>query len=283
MKFSVASVCVRELTPRELIEAMVPLGYKAVEWRLSAPDHRSRCSISHDDLPQGARTVIDLAHQRGIETLSLTSYYSANQYDQLAQLAEYASDLGVPAVRIWSGRYDRSRTFLEQIDQCRKALARLAEPARRHSVRFCVEIHNNQLAFSANWARRLLEGLPPAFFGIIFDVANLHIEGYEPYRPALEIVGEYLAWTHIKDVVWERPEQADPDREYAWQLKMAPVGQGMVNYRDFLLALKVMDLDPWLSLEEFTDRPFRQKATEAKAYFERLQEEISTDVPSQQA
>lgn len=97
-------------------------------------------------------------------------------------------------------------------------------------------------------AERLVHGLDPAAVGVIYDVGNLVVEGFEDPRVGLGVLGPYLAHVHLKNAAWR---VVDGEWESYW----APLDAGIVDIRSFLQLLKSTGYAGWVSLEDLsTDR-----------------------------
>jgi sugar phosphate isomerase/epimerase len=90
---------------------------------------------------------------------------------------------------------------------------------------------------------------------VIHDAGNMVFEGFESYRMGLEVLGPYLAHVHLKNARWS-PAGSRADGTIRWAAAFAPLGEGSVDVRELLRALRAVGYDGWISFEDFsTDRP----------------------------
>ncbi len=85
-------------------------------------------------------------------------------------------------------------------------LAWAVDRARELGVKVLVELHHRTITASASAALRLVDGLDPAHVGVIHDLGNLVIEGQEDALAGFQLLGDYLAHVHVKNVAW-RPHR----------------------------------------------------------------------------
>jgi sugar phosphate isomerase/epimerase len=74
------------------------------------------------------------------------------------------------------------------------------------------------------------------------------IEGREDCRMGLEILGDYLAYVHVKNCVW-RPSGG------RWCHQWAALREGMVDWPDTVAALKACGYEGYLSVENLYQVP----------------------------
>lgn len=94
---------------------------------------------------------------------------------------------------------------------------------------------------------------------INFDPANMILYGSGQPIEALRKVGRFVRSVHCKDAKWA----ANPGKEWGAEV---PVGQGDVNFEQFLATLKEIGYDGPLTIErEIPQEPARQKAEISQA------------------
>ncbi|NLY01801.1 MAG: sugar phosphate isomerase/epimerase [Rhodopirellula sp.] len=94
---------------------------------------------------------------------------------------------------------------------------------------------------------------------INFDPANMILYGSGQPIEALRKVGRFVRSVHCKDAKWA----ANPGKEWGAEV---PVGQGDVNFEQFLATLKDIGYDGPLTIErEIPQDPARQKAEISQA------------------
>jgi sugar phosphate isomerase/epimerase len=98
-------------------------------------------------------------------------------------------------------------------------------------------------------------------------------EGYENYRLGLEMLGEYLAHVHVKNARWF-PRKYREDKSVEWMCDASPVHKGIADIRELFRALKAVNYDDWITIEDFsTERPLEDRLQENLAFLKRVSAE----------
>jgi len=131
-------------------------------------------------------------------------------------------------------------------------------------------LHHRTIVASASAALRLVDGLDPAHVGVIHDIGNLVIEGFEDPRYAFELLGPYLAHVHVKNVAWHRTGTR-PDGSARWIEEWAPLREGQADLGAYLAALTGHGYDGWVTVEDFsTVVPLEQRTQDNLNYLRGL-------------
>ena len=133
----------------------------------------------------------------GLEFSALGGYVPPTRRADAERMLAATAALGAGRVRIAGLKVEPGQTYREAFAACREHWEWVEDKARQYGVQALVELHHETLTPSASAARRLLEGLDPAYVGVIHDIGNLVIEGWEEH--GLDLLGEYLAHVHVKN------------------------------------------------------------------------------------
>lgn len=240
MKLAVFTVVMGEYDPAGVAAELAALGYDGVEWRAHPDFH-----VRPQTLPQAAGEVAALTRQAGLEVPSLGTYVRVDEVSYLEDCCRAAVAMGCPSVRIALREdYDGSQPYAEMLAQARQVLAGAEPLLRRYGVRGLLETHHASIVESASGTRRLLEGFSPEVFGVIFDPANMIIAGKESWPMAVDVLGEYLAHVHVKNISWRR------DKAGAWQWHYDTLADGMVDWPEVIGALGRAGYEGYLSVED---------------------------------
>src|SRR5690349_7728057 len=117
--------------------------------------------------------------------------------------------LGAKSIRIGFPAYDRTRNYNELFREAHRFLDEVIPIGQQYQVKPLIEIHMRSIAVSAGLAYRLVEDFDPAMIGVIYDPGNMVFEGYENYRMGLELLGEYVAHVHVKNMEWSKGPASD--------------------------------------------------------------------------
>ena len=253
MKLGVYSICLPALTPAEAIEAAADQGYAGIEWRVSpevgdgnAPHFltNNRCTVPPDPAAVGdicARTVA-----AGLEVIGLGVYVDFGDLAGVERALRLARDAGAPRIRLrapWMGPegfhslFAAGASYFEQV-------AGLAE---RFRVQALLEMHQRSVCPSASLAHQMIGRLDPDLVGVIYDVGNLVLEGYEDHAMALQILGAHLAHVHLKNAAFVASESGG-----AWTPTWTPMDDGIADIPRVLQLLSDSGYTDWVSVEDFS-------------------------------
>lgn len=255
LNFSVYTLSLPRLTPREGAALISSLGFRGVEWRYSEQrdqyaleepsfTRNNRCTVDpHHDSPSDIRRICE---SNSLESVGLAPYIVVGDLEGFRRAAVYALQIGAGFVRLRAPTVD-DRPFQELFAEGRDFFREVETISRETGVRGLLEIHQRSLCASAAMAERLMAGLDPRHVGVIYDVGNLVLEGYEDPRVGLAVLGPYLAHVHIKNAAWRK---APGTR--GWEPYWTALDDGMVDMRAFLRLLETNGYQGWVSLEDLT-------------------------------
>ncbi|MEV7604071.1 sugar phosphate isomerase/epimerase family protein [Paenarthrobacter sp. NPDC089322] len=277
MKFSVFTASTPEWTPQEAATELAAQGWHGIEWRVTdqaeaaSPGFWSGNKATwpmtglEGSLPEIAR----LTSGAGLEYSGLGGYARCDNHDDVERLLAATSALGARQVRVnvlplgnstMGGQEPSGLPYPELFAATREHYEWVAERAAHHGVKALVELHHGTVTASASSALRLLEGLDPRHVGVIHDLGNLLIEGWESPLPALQLLGPYLAHVHVKNARWVPTKNHDPAGGAIWASEWAPLAEGIGNVVTYFKALAEAGYDEWVTVEDFsTDVPLAER------------------------
>jgi sugar phosphate isomerase/epimerase len=117
-------------------------------------------------------------------------------------------------------------------------------------VRIAVELHQNTIFPSASLAHRAVARFDPAHVGVIYDVGNLVVEGYEDHRIATELLGPHLHHVHLKNAAVSPVDGPGPLRRHL--PRWSPLDDGAADVAGVLGHLREIGYSGWVSLEDLS-------------------------------
>jgi sugar phosphate isomerase/epimerase len=114
-----------------------------------------------------------------------------------------------------------------------------------------LEIHFGTIVSSPALAFELLREVDPATIGVIFDPANLVIEGAMDLRMALDMLGGRVDLVHVKNIRWEQTPAG------RWRWRFDELADGQCDWAEMIALLRAAGYDGWLSLENLWRVPVR--------------------------
>ncbi len=251
MKISVNTNSLRKkFSNREIVELIRQVGAGGIEWGLNGLD-----TIEAD-----CKEMKQLSDDAGMEVVSFINGGPLFKTEEILRWSEAVANTGVRMLRVahpwYAWDYEEALhqpdRYDDLIKMTREGLERLEQVGQQFGIRYVMETHGSSVFASPVAAHFLVAGLDPKLFGIIYDPANTYIEGFVRPRGAVEIIGPYMAYLHIKNLRWKTTMKTLPgnrERE-VWVYEKCALDQGLVDYQEVFFALNCAGLNPWLSFEE---------------------------------
>lgn len=251
IRYSYATVALPTLTPEEAAAHAAAAGYRGLEWKVGEAPHargstaeaflrRNRCTLALD--PDDGARAARLCAAAGLTVVGLAPYVETGDLETLERVLDVAVAAGAPQIRLQGPRlrpggpgyralFAHALGFLDEAQ----------DRAARRGVRIVVELHQGTIFPSASLAHRVVAHFDPTRVGVIYDVGNVVVEGYEDRRIATELLGPYLHHVHLKNAV-------SPVEGPRW----TPLDDGAVDVPGVLGHLREIGYEGWVSLEDLS-------------------------------
>ena len=263
MKIAGHTMGTPEYTVTEAIKLFHDIGIDGAEIVVQ-DGYRSGLSraLTKEDLD----SVKETAAKYGIEISALTPYNSYfNDLDDAKRQAEIediekvidaCEYLGAHYIRIYGGNLQAGDTdhLPERRERLIEAMRILGDKAAEKDVTLVIENHFNTMCVSARESADMIEAINHPNVRILYDQANLSFTGKEDWREAIAIQQQYVAYMHVKDLVFKEgvefssDEVSHPD-ESKRNVYTRIVGEGVVPWPEILASVKEHGYDGWLSME----------------------------------
>ena len=255
-KISVFTVMIPDLTPEDAAQAFKQHGYSGAEWRvLDSPFDPSKppafwannlCTLPLSD--EGARRAKAAAESAGLEIPGLGTYIEVGDLESVEKALSFAKICGARNVRVNPGRWPDpdGLSYAASLERARKFLKECEALAKAAGKRIIIEMHHGTIISSASLCRSAVDGFDPEHVGVLHDAGNGVHEGFENYDIALQVLGPYLAHVHVKNGRYVS------DGSGLWTSTWAAMEDGVVNWTNLFTALKNINYDGWLGLEDFS-------------------------------
>ena len=273
MRFAVFTASTPDWTPAEVVGHLSEQGWDGVEWRITNQSPAdtpgfwagNRATWPLDGLETSLGVLKELTRGAGLEFSSVGGYVSVADHRNADRMLAATAALSARQVRLTiprMGSSDYRTLFAATRNDLERAVTRAADLG----VKVLVELHPETIVPSASAALRLVDGLDPAYVGVIHDLGNLLVEGYEATPTALQLLGPYLAHVHVKNPRWI-PGEPEPDGTVHWRHEWAPLREGVGDIPGYLRDLQEAGYDGWIVSEDFsTDVPLQQRLRDNLAY-----------------
>jgi sugar phosphate isomerase/epimerase len=207
-------------------------------------------------LEETVRAIEALRSEHDLEIACLYTGFQAHWLDVLVPVAACAQAIGCKAIKLdaSSASADRGTVFghcanyREWLDVSRGRLREALTVLRPYDVRLIFETHPWVITRNAQSCYRLVDGFDPKQVGILLDVANFWFEGNEPIEVAVDLLRDYIAQIHVKNVAVEVKREAGHGGAVVTNVRLA---DGVVDWPSVLRVLKSADFAGDAAIECF--------------------------------
>lgn len=206
------------------------------------------------------------AEENGIEICCLTPYNSYfndlndelrnAEIDGLSRVIDACAYLGAHYIRIYGGNLvagDNDR-IPERRARLVEAMRLLGDRAAAKDVTLVIENHFNTMCVSARESASMIEEINHPNVRILYDQANLSFTEKEDYEEAIAIQQQYVAYMHVKDLVFKEgvaftSDEVSHPEESKRNVYTRIVGEGVIAWPEILKLVRKHGYDGWLSME----------------------------------
>ncbi|MEI3246253.1 MAG: sugar phosphate isomerase/epimerase family protein [Lachnospiraceae bacterium] len=179
---------------------------------------------------------------------------------EIIQVINFAAYLGAQYIRLYAGNVSRTTGLKEEnYHYIKDSLQRLGNHAAEKNIILLLENHFNTMTVSAKDSFNMMKWINHPNVRILYDQANLTFTRKEDYEEALSLQKDYIAYVHVKDLVFKKDientiptstaksvsHQDENERIVSTRI----VGEGILPWESILKDLKHIGYDGWLSLE----------------------------------
>ncbi len=267
MKFSINTNGLKNhYTPEQIVQEALKAGVQGIEWGLG----------SIDTAAKDAALMKKLTFDAGLEIVSYINAGILWKTDDIRRWSEAVLAGGGRVLRVahpwFAWDYNESvhqgEDFMTLVERSRDGLVRLMELGKEYGLRYVLETHKGSCFASPLMVPLVLKEFDPEYCGVIYDPANTVLEGYVLPRIAVEVMKEYIAYLHVKNLMFK--EGKSPDGRTRLEFERRTVDNGSVDYVEVMFALKLHNWDGWFSFEEFVSQEPSAVADEVKKGIEHL-------------
>lgn len=259
MKFAINTNSLRkDLSISEIIKLAKATGVDGLEWGLSP-------------LPQAAQDAKEMTKasaDAGLEVLSFINGGRLWDMDEMRRWSEAVAVVNGKVLRVahpwYAYNFDESlrqpETFLDLMKRTRDGLVQLQDVSREFGIKYVLETHRASTFASPMAVPAMMQDLDPECCGVIYDPANTFLEGFVRPRGAVELLGDFLAYLHVKNLVIV--QQLDDQGKMQVNMEKRLMHEGAIDYVEVMFALKLCKFDGWYSFEEMLMAPDPEKTIE---------------------
>ncbi|MDA0659838.1 MAG: TIM barrel protein [Planctomycetota bacterium] len=199
--------------------------------------------------------AVKSAKEHGIR-ISMLSTSIGDADANAEKILSVAGEHGIRRIKMGYHRYTRFGQLLEEMDESRRRIERIAKLAARFNVLPCVHIHSGALIPSGGSAAYLLlRDVSPTEVGAYVDPMHMTIEGgIDGWRQGLDLLRPWIALSSLKNCIWTANGR-DEFGQQRWSPKKCPLADGIAPIPDYLQRLREGGYHGLYTLHsEYTDK-----------------------------
>lgn len=259
MKFAINTNSLKKnLGIPEIIKVCQNAGVDGIEWGLGPLDQAAA----------DARDMARASADAGLQVLSFINGGKLWATDDIRRWSDAVAAVGGRTLRVahpwYAYNFDESirqpDTFTELMRRTREGLVKLMDVGREYGIRYVLETHRASTFASPMAVPAMMHDLDPRYCGVIYDPANTFLEGFVRPRGAVELLGPFLAYLHVKNLIITQELTANGKMDVG--MAKRPLHQGAIDYEEVMFALKLSHFDGWYSFEEMIGAPDPQKTVD---------------------
>lgn len=245
-RIAVLSGALRGWAMEDVFKALAENGVAAVE--LTVGDREPANGLD----PLGLHALAS-AHGLGICGVAAPMHWPVGDR-RLVAATELSAAVGGRFVRTFAPAYDPGVPPRRQLEQLTSDLDALRARTTANDVDLLVEVAQGTLVPSPSLARLALEPLGTERVGVVYDPANMQVEGHLQPDYAVAYLGPYLRHVHAKNTVLVRERGTRRPRR-------SPLDRGYVDWPAVAEALRRHDFGGYVSIDHLSGPPSCERLT----------------------
>lgn len=216
--------CLQFLNFDEMGEVLARLGFDGADMPV-----RPGGQVEPSDIKTGLPLAVKTLRKYGVEIpMIVTAITDPGDPISITTL-QAAADSGIKYYRTGWLKYDESKTIQKNLDEHQKTIEKLAELNEKLGIHGDYQNHSGASVGSPVWdIYELMKNVDPKHMGVQYDIRHAIVEGAYSWKLGMKRIAPWITTIDIKDFVWVKNEKN------VWRHSNVPLGEGMVNFDEFL-------------------------------------------------
>ncbi|HVP46665.1 MAG TPA: sugar phosphate isomerase/epimerase family protein [Bryobacteraceae bacterium] len=217
-----------KLNYAELARTVKQMGFDGVDLTVR-PEGHVLPERAAEDLPRAVETI----RAQGLVVPMITTGLTSPSDPAARPTLETAGRLGVPHFKLGYWQYRAGVPIESRLAEVRRDVTGLVAIAKDSGIVAGYHNHSGNYVGAAVWdIRSIIGDMDPHWIGYYFDPCHATAEGGEGgWRISLRMALERIKIVAIKDFFWEK-------RAGKWEMRMCPLGEGMVRWPEVFATLQ---------------------------------------------
>jgi L-ribulose-5-phosphate 3-epimerase len=216
--------CLQFLTFGQIADVLARLGFDGADITVRPGGQIEPVNVK-DELPK----AVKILQKSGIALpMMVTAITDTDNPTDIVTL-QTAADSGVEYYRMGWLSYDLKRTIQQNLDDFKSKFERLAKLNEKLGIQGGYQNHSGMQVGAPVWdLYELLKNVDPKYLGAQYDIRHAVTEGGYSWMLGMKRIEPWIRTICIKDFIWGK------DAKGAWSHQNVPLGEGIVNFDQFL-------------------------------------------------
>lgn len=216
--------CLQFLSIDEVGRVLAKIGFNGADL-LVRPAGQIEPQNVKSELPKAVKTL----RNYGVEIPMMVTAITDPSEPYATETLQIAADLGINYYRMGWLAYDFLKTIQQNLDGYKSQIEKLAKLNEKLGIHGGYQNHSGLHVGAPVWdLYELLKDVDPKYLGVQYDIRHAITEGGYSWKLGMKRIAPWIRNIDIKDFVWGKTDKGD------WKHQNVPLGEGMVNFDEFL-------------------------------------------------
>lgn len=236
LSISIFSKNLHWLNYKDMAKLVAKMGFDGIDLTVRPKGHVSPENVKRD-LP----IAIEAIRNEGLEVFTITTDIKSAAEKYTVDVLKAASGLGIRNYRMGWYPYPNDTGPAVSINQFKEQLTGLAILNERYNIHGDYQNHTGLFGGSLWDLWLAIKDLDPKWIGCQFDVRHATVDGAKAWPTGFKLLHKHIGSMPIKDFYWKKENGK-------WITQNVPLGEGMVDFKQYFELLKKYNIVKPLSL-----------------------------------
>jgi L-ribulose-5-phosphate 3-epimerase len=213
------------------------MGFDGIDLTVRPKGHVLPERVS-EDLPLAA----EIFKKAGLKIYMITTSINNADDPVTTNILKTASSLGIRHYRMDWFNYEEEKSIEENLVRIRIQMEKLALLNEKYSIFGEYQNHSGTYFGASVWdLYEVLNEIRSPWLGSQFDIMHAMVEGANSWKTRLKLIKPYIHSLDMKDFIWLKEKEK-------WTAEPRPLGDGMINFPEYLTLLKQYEIAGPVSL-----------------------------------
>ncbi len=230
--------CLQFLPMEEVGKALAKTGFDGADLCVRPAGQIEPKNVK-TELPQAVKTL----QKYGVGIPMMVTGITDPSEPFAVETLQTAADSGIKYYRMGWLAYDFAKTIQQNLDGFKKNFDNLAKLNEKLGIHGGYQNHSGLHVGAPVWdLYELLKGVDPRFLGVQYDIRHGVTEAGYCWKLGMKRIAPWIRNIDIKDFVWGKTEKG------IWQHQNVMLGEGMVNFDEFLKEYATLKVEAPISI-----------------------------------